>query len=492
MIVSGRTASQTSFMNTQPRGAAFPLALAFVCGAEALTAAEPSGQAAAPGFEAVVEAESPVYRFEPANNGAGPLWCGGSSCLVRAAGKVFASGIETLAAQKPLNNCRWLLFGLEGDRWKRLHADPVGLTREPSPLVAFHDGRFFLSANPTLAPGEYSGPARPEILEFDSHDPALPGSVTTPKWQGDPRFTEHSYRSFAADGARGEMILLQNIGYTHAEWTFRNQDGDWSASGRLTWPWGADYAKPEPIRVCYPNVALQDRAVHFCGVSDIIEPNPKWRAFKRELTGQQWDYDFRRLFYTWTPDITREAFRPWVEIASREDTCGWITPGDLWVDPDRRVHLVWSERALDERLRPRFFPEEKQSHAVNYAIIQEGHVVHRRCLMIAAEGDNVPIPSAPRFHIDTKGSLFVVLYVSGPNGTGGTLSENRVLALSERGTVAGSVTLPLAHPFTQFFTATVRAGSPPSDTLELLGHAPGLGNEVRYARIRLTAIQSER
>ena len=131
---------------------------------------------------------------------------------------------------------------------------------------------------------------------------------------------------------------------------------------------------------------LKNRAVHFCGVSDIVEPYPEWRAYKKQLTGNEWDYDFRRLFYTWTPDITREKFRPWVEIASRDKTCGWISPGDLWLGPDGAVHIVWTERALDERLRAKFFPEAKQSHAVNYAVVREGKVVLRRTLMLAEEG----------------------------------------------------------------------------------------------------------
>ncbi len=29
------------------------------------------------------------------------------------------------------------------------------------------------------------------------------------------------------------MILLQNVGYTHAEWAFRDADGRWSAQGKL-------------------------------------------------------------------------------------------------------------------------------------------------------------------------------------------------------------------------------------------------------------------
>src|SRR5439155_16768503 len=166
-----------------------------------------------------------------------------------------------------------------------------------------------------------------------------------PVWDGAPKFSEHSYRSFAADGPNRELILFQNIDYTHAEWAFRDQRGKWSAQGKLIWPWGAEYDQPQPIRVCYPNVALKNRAVHFCGVSDIVEPNQKWRAYKKELTGRDWDYDFRRLFYTWTPDITREKFRDWIEIASRDKTGGWISPGDLWVAPDGSAHLVWTERA---------------------------------------------------------------------------------------------------------------------------------------------------
>ncbi|NQT87724.1 hypothetical protein HQ560_13225 [bacterium] len=324
---------------------------------------------AAEPLQPVVEVEEDVYRYQPANNGAGPLWCSGSTCLVRIGDAVFASGLETLENHKPLNNCRWLLFRRGRDGWDRLRADDKGRTREPCPIAAFQDGRLFLAANPTLAPpGAYGGPARPEILEFAAPGAKAPPTTLLPKWDGSPKFTEHSYRSFAADGRNGEMILLQNIGYAHAEWAFRDRDGRWAASGRLAWPWGAEYDKPQPVRVCYPNVALKDRAVHLCGVSDIVEPYAAWRAHKQKLTGRKWDYDFRRLFYTWTPDIAAGGFRGWLEVASRDKTCGWVMPGDLWVDGDGAAHILWAERAIDERLRPKFFPDAKQSHALNYAV----------------------------------------------------------------------------------------------------------------------------
>jgi hypothetical protein len=434
----------------------------------------------------VVEIEEDVYTYTNANNGSGPMWCSGSTSLVRVADDVFAGGLETIPDARPLNNCRWVLFrrGVKG--WEQVRVDD-GRTREPSPLAAFHDGRVFLSANPTLGSGPEpnGGPARPEVFQFTTTDLKSPPLSLKPAWLDTPRFSEHSYRSFAADGAAGEFILFQNIGYTHAEWTFRDRAGNWSAQGQLKWPWGAEYDKPEPIRVCYPNVALREGAVHFFGVSDIVEPYKAWREFKRELTGRQWDYDFRRLFYTWTPDITRKPFAEWIEIASRDKTCGWASPGDLWLAPNGEVHLLWSERAIDERLRAKFFPEARQSHALNYAVVREGKVVRRRTLMESTEDKPGLIGSAGRFQVTPDNRLFVVCYASGTEADGRRVSENRVLEILPDGSTGAAVRLPLAKPFTSYFTATVRAGSPPSRTLEMLGLRAGAGNTISYARVRL-------
>ena len=434
----------------------------------------------------VVEAEDDLYTYESANNGAGPLWCHGSTCLVRIGDDVFASGLETLKDTKPLNNCRWTLYRRGQQGWQLQQSDATGRTREPCPLVGFPDGRLFLSANPTLTPvGTYGGPARPEIIQFSTKDTKAPFERLLPVWDGTPAFTEHSYRSFAADGPARELILFQNIGYTHAEWTFRDKTGKWAAQGQLRWPDGAEYPKPEPIRVCYANVMLQNRAVRFVGVSDIVEPYPEWRAFKKQLTGNEWDYDFRRLFYTWTPDITREKFRPWVEIASRDKTAGWIMPGDLWAAPDGTVHLIWTERALDERLRAKFFPEAKQSHAVNYATVRDGKVILRRTLVLAEEGKPGETGSCPRFQVAPDNRLFVICYVSGKGPDGKAVSENRLFEIYAGGEIGTPVKVPLTKPFTSYFTATVRAGSPPSKTVELLGQREGASLTMSYARIRL-------
>jgi hypothetical protein len=147
----------------------------------------------AAGLQPTVELEEEVYTYEPANNGAGPMWCAGSTCLVRIGNGVFASGLETLKEAKPLNNCRWMLFRRGPVGWEKVRVDESGRTREPSPLTGFPDGRLFLSANPTLGSGAEpgGGPARPELFQFSAAHPQDPPERIPPVWSGTPPFTEH-------------------------------------------------------------------------------------------------------------------------------------------------------------------------------------------------------------------------------------------------------------------------------------------------------------
>jgi hypothetical protein len=109
---------------------------------------------AAPALQPVVEAEESVYIYQSANNDAGALWCSGSTCLARIGDEIFASGLEALPEEKPLNNCRWTLLrrGAAGD-----FAIRSARQQNQRPIAPANLGR-------------------------------------------DTPFTEHSYRSFAADG----------------------------------------------------------------------------------------------------------------------------------------------------------------------------------------------------------------------------------------------------------------------------------------------------
>ena len=115
-----------------------------------------------------------------------------------------------------------------------------------------------------------------------------------------------------------------------------------------------------------------------------------------------------------------------MEIASRDKTCGWISPGDLWVDPRGDVHLLWTERAIDERLRDTFFPDTKQSHSLNYALVRRGNVLRRETLVHGGEQAGGEVPGQGRFHVTPADRLFVFYYLQGQDAKGRPLAENRI------------------------------------------------------------------
>ena len=434
-------------------------------------------------FTVNVETEESVYTFEPANNGAGPMWAHGNTCIVRYKDKVFASGLETLIDVPPINNTRWMLFERNNTGWKLILKDAKDRTREPCPLGLMQGGRLFLSVNPSLTePGVNYGPTKPQIFQINAEHPEKPYKVLEPIWEGNPPFTDHSYRSFAVDRTAGEMIEFRNIGYSHAEWSFMDKNGRWSAHGKLVWP-PSDYEELQEhdvIRVCYPAVLLKDRKVSFLGVSDIIEPNKAWKDFKFKLTNKKWDYDFRRLFYTWSNDITTGKFEKWVEISSCEKTGGRIFPADLWEALDGQIYALWHERALDERIREKFFPKEKQSESLNFAIIKEGKVVFRKSIMTGTNAEVVP--GKGRFQITKDNRLFVFYYVHGGSEN---ITENRIIEISLDGDhiLSKPVKVNVKRPLNNFYTANMRAGSDPSSVLDVYGKDEA--NEMRYIRIRI-------
>ncbi len=192
------------------------------------------------------------------------------------------------------------------------------------------------------------------------------------------------------------------------------------------------------------------------------------------------------MHYTWTPDITREPFRPWVRIADTFQTGGWLFTGDLWAAPDGDVHIAWFEHPMHWKLK-RYFPDIDRVFAYKYARVRNGKVVERRTLLQARSNTPKWFPYGqgnPRFQITPDHRLFVVYHVMA-NGPANRAHEDRIMELYPDGRQSAAVTLPLKHPLRDFFTATPRAGCAPSYTLDLLGRRCDLPRAICYARVRL-------
>jgi len=233
-------------------------------------------------FRPTVEADETLYAYTPADNGADPLWCYGSTCIVADDAQVYVAGLETVPDTLPPNNVRWVLYR-RSRGWQSVFTDVGHLTREPCPL-GYSRGRLWLSANPAVQPipGKWALPAQPQILEFSASSPTAGYSVSLPDWGGELPFTEHSYRGMAVDGPQGEILLLNINGHTAQQWAYRNGEGLWAAHGQLAFPWSMEDSVA--LRLCYPNVALSGGQAVVVGVSDIVEPHADWKAAKFEIT----------------------------------------------------------------------------------------------------------------------------------------------------------------------------------------------------------------
>jgi hypothetical protein len=425
----------------------------------------------------VVEVEEDVTTCAPPGNGAGPFWCYGAPLIVRLGKSVFLSAMETGEDIPPLCNTRWRIFRRHDQgKWEMVQSAEKFNQREPCPIVCFSGGKLFLSVNPsTRPPGTKYGPCDPHLLEFSAAEPEKPGIPDHAQWDEDTVFTDHSYRGVAADGQRGEILLLNIHARTGEQfWSFRDADCRWSRHGRVKFP----------IRSCYPQVALKNRAGHILAIGDIVEPIEEWRTYKFEKTGSSWDYVFRRLFYTYTPDITKTDFSDPIEVDNLDDTAGAIRNLDLWIDDDGAAHILYLKRTVQSALmRDRFFPDVPLNTSLEYVVMRDGQIAKRTTLLKGGEGASTETPGNARFHVTSDGKLLVIYYCSGRDADGNALSENRLLPVfPETGSVA--VVLNLREPFTTFFTAIERGGSAPSDIIDLFGSGRN-SQALRYARINI-------
>lgn len=441
-------------------------------------------------------AESEICTCGDANNGASPFWGFGSRNIVREGDTLFACLWETSSSVKPLCNTRWRLFRRrDGDEnWTLAQAAPACNEREPCLLVRLPGKRLALSVNPgtrqsgTLADGRLAWHTDPHLLLFDVKHPERAPERRSPQWDRAYTFSEHSYRAFAAD-RDGNTFLTQQVelaGDYHQAWTYADASGSTLAAGVLRFP----------MRGCYAQIAVRGKAVWAMAISDEIEPVPEWREHKRTVTGQEWDYEFRQLFFTWTPDVTALPFSPPLTVASRDETCGLIRNLDLWLDPQGDAHLLFVERNIwHTYIRDRFFPGTPITVALKYAILHNGRIVHRATLAEAAEEFGAAsAPAAKPFGMPD-------LVFRGPHTNWAmfhALSGGRLAAIwhQAEGTDAANCVqvlwpepgspqrLPLAQPLSTFFPVSERAGGEPSDVMDLCGCAVA-PTSIRHAQIRL-------
>jgi len=421
-----------------------------------------------------VEVEEAVSTFVSPNNGSGPLWCYGAPLVVRIGQTVFVNATETGAGVPPLCNTRWRIFRRASAGQWEIAWQPQGYReREPCPIVAFQDGSVFVSMNPSLTPpGTHYQACDPHLLEFASASPESPGRPLRPPWPKGTTFTDHSYRGIAADGARGEILLLNIDAKTSQQhWAFYDSKGYGSRTGAVSFP----------VRSCYPQAALKNRSAHILAIGDIVEPVEEWRRFKKEKTGSEWDYVFRRLFYTWTPDIASRDFSAPLEIDSVDQTGGHIINLDLWVDAKGNAHILYLKQKTSPVLREKYFPDIPLRSSLEYCVVQNGKVIRRTTLVEGGEGLAGEVPRYARFHTLGPGRLLVIYSCTLTRPGTETVWENRWRPLLPRKGKTG--VLALQYPFTTFFTAAERGGSAPSKVLDLFGTGVD-SSTLRYARIR--------
>ncbi|MCF6287281.1 MAG: hypothetical protein L3K26_19175, partial [Candidatus Hydrogenedentes bacterium] len=339
--------------------------------------------------------------------------------------------------------------------------------REPCPIGVTNEGGFFLSVNDSLTPpGTLYKECDPHLLRFASTVTGQSPEKIAPQWNIEqPYFTDHSYRGYGVDGPNNEVLLLNIDAKTSIQhWGHLDATGKTLANGQITFP----------IRSAYAQVALKNRSAHVMAISDIVEPVEAWRTFKFAQTQRKWDYVFRILYYTWTPDIDKSAFSEPIEVANVDKTGGYINNQDLWIAPDGSAFILYREHEVQTALlRDEFFPDASTIPSIHVAVVKDGKVVDRTVLV---EGSESNIPGHARFHESADGTLYAMVYVGG---------ENVLMQVYPKLEAPAAIKIPLKTPFTFFCLANTRAGCAPSNTIDVFGRTTTGGNMLAYAQITL-------
>ncbi len=412
-----------------------------------------------------VTAEEDVYSFTPPDNGSGPLWSYGCTTIARLGDRLVVSEMETSEGVPLLCNTKWKLAERSEEGWE-VFAEAEGYRqREPCLLATLSDHEFYLYVNDSLTPpGTKYGPCEPHLLAFDLNELSQPPRELMPEWAGETYFTDHSYRGYAADRASRELLMLNINAKTSTEhWALLTPDGTTLKNG------GIDF----PIRACYPQVALTSHAAYVLAVSDIVEPNEEWRNYKFEQTQRKWDYVFRILYFTWTPDLLTQEFGAPIEIANVDKTGGHISNQDLWISPDGEAYVMYTEREVASALiRDKFVPDGSIVNSLHLAVVKDGEVIRRKVLVKGTESVQ---PGHARFQVTPDGKVYALLYINGAE------HPNQLMQIYPLVDDPPTVPVPFKKPFGSFLMPTVRSGNAPSNIIDVFG-MNGSGNTMSYGQ----------
>ncbi len=470
--------------------------------------------------------EETVTTFDPPSNGSYPLWSYGSPPMVRDGEVVIMSIPETGAGVAPTANTRFQLFARREGMWRREYVDPFYNQREPCPIAllpsrprfvpdpsqwpekagdpeAFRPcsgNRLIVSSNPSVAPMRAAPDGssvmhycEPCLLDFDSASLSSYPQLIKPRWDEPWPFTDHSYRGVAADHACEHLLVLNVEGYQWREpyagrfhWCTIDPDGRTATHGTLAFP----------VRCCYPAVTYRDGAASVVAISDIDEPNEEWMAYKREATGQRWDFDFRNLYLAWADNLVAGFGSP-VLLDSAEATAGHIRHMDTALDDDGTLHLVYVKRNVWKRfMRDRFFPELPLQIELVHMTVRNGEIVGRQTLMRCvehAEGRHtVPLesygPAGARESFTTNDSWpeYAALHTAASRAIWLIWSEMpgpRLRIRRIHPNPGEPLDVPVSSVPPLFFSAPARLGTWPSNTVDLMAARRDAANEVRYIAI---------
>ena len=241
-------------------------------------------------------------------------------------------------------------------------------------------------------------------------------------------------------------------------------DGSALANGSVTFP----------IRGCYPQVAIENGRAHIFAVGDIVEPVEEWRAYKKEQTGREWDYVFRRLFYARNMEVEHGAFGEPIEVANVDATAGHLSNQDMWVAPNGDAYLMYLESEVGSALmRDKYFSGKSTIPSLVLAKVRDGAIAERHVLVSNAEHEHA---GHARFHVTPKGEVYALVYVAGETARNVLIPVYPNLAPDQR------VPVPFKSPFGSFLLASARAGNAASDTIDLIG-TNGKGNTMAYGQV---------